>query len=149
MVLSGCGSSSSFLDEKKLKKITISSNIHKSAIKKSIVTLPVAPAAALWNNNTCIYQCTDISFHSACVACIGYGLMHNIDFATCILSTSGRIATDIVRISLICGIPVLTSSSITTSLAVSIAEKMGLCIICGDYNGDMIIYTNKNHIINS
>ena len=149
LVLSGCGSSSSFLDEKKLKKITTSPYIHRSAVQKSIVALPLTPTAALWNNNFCIFQCTDISIHSACVACIGYGLIHAIDFSTCILAISGRIATDIVRISLICGIPVLASSSITTNLAVSIAEQMGLCIICGGYNGDMRIYTHKNHIINS
>ena len=149
MVLSGCGSSSSFLDEKKLKKIRTSVSIHKSTIQKSITALPVTPTAALWNNDSCICQYTDISFHSACVACIGYGLMHAIDFSMCFLATSGRIATDILRISLICGIPVLASSSITTSLAVNIAEQMGLCIICGGYNGDIRIYTSKNHIINS
>ena len=149
MVLSGCGSSSSFLDEKKLKRITTSSYIHKSIVQKSIATLPLAPTAALWNNNTCIFQCTDISIHSACVVCIGYGLIHAIDFSTCFLAISGRIATDIVRMSLICGISIVASSSITTSLAVSIAEKMGLCIICGGNNDDMIIYTNKNQIINS
>jgi len=149
MVISGCGGSSSFLDEKKLKTIVTSSYFHKSAVHKSVVGLPFTPTAALWTNDTCIFQCTDIGIHSACVTCIGYGLMHVIDFSACILAISGRIATDIVRMSLICGIPVIASSSITTNLAVRIAEQMGLCIICGVDNDDMIIYTNKNCIINS
>lgn len=149
MVISGCGGSSSFIDEKKLKAIVASSYIHKSAVHKSIAGLPCTPSAALWNNDTCIFQCTDIGIHSACVTCIGYGLMHTVDFSACILAVSGRIATDIVRISLICGIPVVASSSVTTSLAVDIAKHVGLCIICGVDNDDMIIYTTENRIINS
>ncbi|MCL2459792.1 MAG: formate dehydrogenase accessory sulfurtransferase FdhD [Euryarchaeota archaeon] len=149
MVISGCGGSSSFLDDKKLKRIETSSYIHKSTVHKSIARLPCTPSAALWNNDTCIFQCTDIGVHSACVTCIGYGLMHAIDFSACIFAISGRIATDIVRISLICGIPVVASSSITTRLAVGIAQHLGLCIICGVDNDDMIIYTNENRIINS
>ena len=143
MVLSGCGSSSSFLDEKKLKSISSSLQIQKSIIHKSVCMLPPI-SAALWNNEGCVFQCTDIGIHSACVTCIGYGLIHAIDFSSCMLAISARVATDIVRIALFCGIPLIASSTVPTQLAITIAKKMGLCIICGVDSDDMIIYANKN-----
>ena len=152
MVLSGCGSSSSFLDEKKLKPISSSYQIHASIIRESACALPSAlysPSAALWNNEGCIFQCTDIGIHSACITCIGYGLIHGIEFESCILATSGRVATDIVRVALLCGIPVITSPTVPTKLAITIAERMGLCVICGVTKDTMTIWTQKNAIISS
>jgi FdhD protein len=146
MVLSGCGSSSSFLDEEKLQPIRSSSQIQKSIIHKSVCALP-SISAALWNNEGCVFQCTDIGIHFACVTCIGYGLMHAIDFSSCMLAISTRIATDIVRVALLCGISLIASSSVPTRLAITIADKMGLCIICGVNSDDMIICTEKNTVI--
>ena len=148
MVLSGCGSSSSFLDEKNLRAISSSFQIQKAIIHKSVCALPPI-SAALWNNEGCIFQCTDIGIHSACVTCIGYGFIHALDFSSCMLAISARIATDIVRMALLCGIPLIASSSVPTRLAITIAEKMGLCIICRVSTDDMIIYADKNLIINS
>ena len=146
MVLSGCGSSSSFLDEKKLRPIPSSSQIQKSIIHKSVCALPPI-SAALWNNEGCIFQCTDIGIHSACVTCIGYGLIHAIDFSSCMLAISARVATDVVRVALFCGIPLIASSSVPTRLAITIAEKMGLCVICGVNTDEMLIYADKNGTI--
>ncbi|MDR2854634.1 MAG: formate dehydrogenase accessory sulfurtransferase FdhD [Methanomicrobiales archaeon] len=143
MVLSGCGSSSSFLDEKRLQPILSSSQFQKTIIHKSVCSLPPI-SAALWNSEGCLFQCSDIGIHSAAVTCIGYGFIHNIDFSSCMLALSGRIATDIVKIALFCKIPLIASSSVPTRLAITIAEKMGLCIICGVNADDMTIYTDKN-----
>ena len=165
MVLSGCGSSSSFLDEKKLKPISTQAHIRKNTVLHGLSTMSTicsdnpsgTTAAALLRDElydelcdeACLFQCTDIGLHAACVTCIGYGLLHATDFSTTVLAISGRIATEIIRISLICGIPVIISPSLPTRLAVEVAEKMGLCLICSSKETDLAIYSHKEYIISA
>ncbi|MDD1676498.1 MAG: formate dehydrogenase accessory sulfurtransferase FdhD, partial [Methanomicrobiales archaeon] len=62
---------------------------------------------------------------------------------------SGRISSEMVRKCLVANIPVIASRGATTSLAVDVAAKNGLCIIGFVRGSKMNIYTHPERITGS
>jgi FdhD protein len=73
---------------------------------------------------------------------IGYGLIRALDFEKTFVASTGRISSEMALKCAVANIPVIASRGATTSLAIELAEKTGLCII-GFVRGEMMnVYTN-------
>lgn len=61
---------------------------------------------------------------------IGYAVMQGLKREECILYTTGRVSTDMVKKAILSRIPVLVSKSVPTDAAVEMARAYGLTLIC-------------------
>ncbi|MFZ0674665.1 formate dehydrogenase accessory sulfurtransferase FdhD, partial [Methanoregula sp.] len=77
---------------------------------------------------------------------IGYGLKNKIDLSKTFAICSGRVSSEMVRKCLIANIPVMISRGATTTLAVTIAEQTGVCIVGFVRSAKMIIYTHPERV---
>ena len=159
IIVSGCGTGSSFLDESKLPAITSEMKIDVGDITtgvKSILHSEVheitggVHLVGLFDKYVhkyvpvCIAE--DIGRHNALDKVIGYGLIKDIDFEKTFVACTGRISSEMALKCSAANIPLLASRGATTSLAVELAEKTGLCII-GFVRGDkMNVYTHAERI---
>ena len=71
----------------------------------------------------------DIGRHNAVDKVIGAGLLKDIDFASTILTTSGRISSDMVLKAAAAGVPIVVSPKSITTLAVDIASSAGIAAV--------------------
>jgi len=172
IIVSGCGTGTSFLDESKLPKIEIPRESgsemkidadHIIAAVKSILHSQVhdltggVHLVGLFGEkkdendenkyaSICICIVEDIGRHNALDKVIGYGLLHNIDFKKTFVACTGRISSEMVLKSSVANIPLLASRGATTSLAIELAEHTGLCI-CGFVRGKrMNLYTHSERV---
>ncbi|MBU0692508.1 formate dehydrogenase accessory sulfurtransferase FdhD [bacterium] len=116
-------------------------------------------AFSVWYERTgCIHQSTlvpipgapiireDIGRHNAVDKAIGAGLAAGVNFGHSLLSTTGRLSSDMTSKAARAGIPMIVSRSAPTSLAVAIAEDAGMTLI-GFVRGPRInIYTHPHRI---
>ncbi len=114
---------------------------------------------SVWYERTgCIHQSTlipisgapifreDIGRHNAVDKAIGAGLAASVDFSRSLLSTTGRLSSDMSQKAARAGIPIVVSRSAPTSLAVAIAEDAGITLI-GFVRGPRInIYTHPHRV---
>jgi FdhD protein len=77
----------------------------------------------------CIIE--DIGRHNALDKAIGYALFQkqDFDFSRTFVACTGRVSSDMALKCSVAGIPIIVSRGATTSLAISIAERTGLCVI--------------------
>jgi len=78
---------------------------------------------------------------------IGFGLTRTIDLETTFVACTSRISSELVLKCSVANIPVLASRSATTSLAIELAAKTGLCIIGFVRDERMNIYTQTERIV--
>lgn len=76
------------------------------------------------------YACEDIGRHNAMDKVIGYVVMHGIEREKCILYTTGRVPTDMVKKVIASQIPVLVSKAVPTDAAIEMARRYNLTLIC-------------------
>jgi FdhD protein len=114
---------------------------------------------SVWYERTgCIHQSTlvpipgapmireDIGRHNAVDKAIGAGLAAGVNFGRSLLSTTGRLSSDMTQKAARAGIPIIVSRSAPTSLAIAIAEDAGMTLI-GFVRGPRInIYTHPHRI---
>ena len=77
-----------------------------------------------------LYSAEDIGRHNAMDKAIGYALMNRLDLSRCILYTTGRVPTDMVKKAVGAGIPILVSKAVPTDQAIEMAEYYNLTLIC-------------------
>ncbi|MCD7980788.1 MAG: formate dehydrogenase accessory sulfurtransferase FdhD [Clostridiales bacterium] len=77
-----------------------------------------------------VFSCEDIGRHNALDKAIGYAALSHYDRSDCILYTTGRVPTDMVKKAIVAGIPVLVSKSSPTEAAVELACRYRLTLIC-------------------
>jgi FdhD protein len=61
---------------------------------------------------------------------IGYALINGIPLNECILYTTGRVPTDMVKKAIMAGVPVLVSKAVPTDAAIKMAKEHSLTLIC-------------------
>ena len=154
-ILSGCGGSTSYIDAEKLPKIKSDFVISLKRINESIRdvlssdlhrTTGGIHVVALLDTEKVISVSEDIGRHNAVDRVVGYGLRTGIDFSRTFIVSSGRISSEMVRKCLIANIPVVVSRGATTTLAIDIAAKTGLCVIGFVRSSKMNIYTHPERV---
>lgn len=94
-----------------------------------------------WGTHTCmlakdgniLFSCEDIGRHNAIDKVIGYAVENDIELSECMLYSSGRVPTDIVRKLINARIPLLVSKSVPTAEAIKLAKKHNITLICRAY----------------
>lgn len=72
----------------------------------------------------------DIGRHNALDKAVGYAVMQGFERKDCILFTTGRVPTDMVKKAVVSKIPVLVSKSVPTDAAIEMARTYNLTLIC-------------------
>ncbi len=89
----------------------------------------------------------DVGRHNAADKILGYCIMNNIMIENKIFLTSGRISSEIISKISQMKIPILVSRAAPTSLAISIADELGITVI-GFMRGKRAnIYTHSERIL--
>lgn len=160
VIVSGCGGEVSFLDESKMPKIQSSTRFERAAIVTGIKTVLQSPlhqatggvhVVGLFQQNaeTAICIAEDIGRHNALDKVVGTGLRARVDFGRTFIASTGRISSEMALKCALAGIPVVASRGATTSLAIEVATKSGLCI-CGFVRGEkMNVYTHAERLAES
>jgi FdhD protein len=104
-------------------------------------------SAALCRGVQILVHAEDIGRHNAIDKIFGRCLLKGISTEDCLLITSGRISSEIAHKAAKKGIPILVSISAPTTLAVQVAEKMGITLIASVRGGKMDAYTHSWRII--
>lgn len=89
----------------------------------------------------------DIGRHNAVDKIVGYLLKNKIKRDDVYIITSGRISSDILLKSALINIGLIVSRSAPTSLAVKLAEKLGITIIGFARGNKLNIYTHPSRVI--
>lgn len=154
-ITSGCMSSVSFIRDLKTKiNDTLSVNaqslfdLFKQFQLKSTLyrTTGCIHAAALADREKILFIAEDVGRHNAVDKVVGWALLNKIPFQEKIMLVSGRISSEMVLKTAKWKIPLIVSRTAPTSLAVEIAENVGLTII-GFLRGDRFnIYCNGERI---
>jgi FdhD protein len=90
----------------------------------------------------------DIGRHNAVDKVVGHALMNDqLPLADSVMMVSGRLSFEIVQKAAAAGAPVLAAVSAPSSLAVELAEKLGLTLIGFLREGGFNIYTHPGRVI--
>lgn len=76
-----------------------------------------------------LVNCEDIGRHNAIDKAVGWALLNGINLEECMLYSSGRVPTDMVRKAIRAGVPVFISKGVPTVQAVKMAKEYGLKLI--------------------
>ncbi len=101
-----------------------------------------------WGTHTCmlakdgniLFSCEDIGRHNAIDKAIGYAIENGINLSECMLYSSGRVPTDIVKKLINARIPLLVSKSVPTAEAIKLAKKHNITLICRAYEDCFDVY---------
>jgi FdhD protein len=155
IIVSGCGGGSSFLDERKLPKISSNLKIDAADIFAGLKSLLNSDLhritggvhiVGLFHKKAVICISEDLGRHNALDKVIGCGLIKKVDFKETFVGCTGRISFDMALKCSVASIPIIVSRGATTSLAIEIAEKTGLTTIGFVRGRRMNIYTNGGRI---
>lgn len=119
------------------------------AILKSPVfseTEAVHSAGLFLNGNEAISITEDLGRHNALDKVIGAGLLKHIDFHKTLAASTGRQPAEMILKCRNAGIPIIATKGVPTSMAVELAEKIGITI-AGLVRGDtMVVYSHPERI---
>jgi FdhD protein len=158
-IVSGCGGGTSFLDESKLPAITSRLEVEQDSVFAAVKATLTSPVHRITGGvhlvglfvveeheakPICIAE--DIGRHNAFDKVIGYGLLNDVPFDHAFVACSGRISSEMALKCAKTNISLIASRGATTSLAIALAEKTGLCI-AGFVRGEtMNVYTHAERI---
>jgi FdhD protein len=77
-----------------------------------------------------VFGCEDIGRHNALDKCIGYMIKNKLEPLKCMLFTTGRVPTDMVRKAVLAGVGGLVSKAVPTDAAVKMANMYNLNLVC-------------------
>jgi FdhD protein len=158
-VTSGCGKGTTFynaLDSLIMCKIVSGLNLtihqvfslmHRLAEASELYKITGATHnSALATVEDLVLFRTDIGRHNAVDKIYGECFFKNIPLDDKVLITTGRITSEILIKTGRMGIPVLISRSAATSLAISLAEQIGVTLIGYVRGKNLVIYTGRERI---
>ncbi|MGM0603905.1 MAG: formate dehydrogenase accessory sulfurtransferase FdhD [Bacillota bacterium] len=88
----------------------------------------------------------DVGRHNAVDKVIGRALFEGIELADSMIITTGRISSDMILKAVSSRIPIVVSRSIPSSLAIEIAEEIGITIVGRSISKKPIVYTHGDRI---
>jgi len=100
--------------------------LHSAEVYKSVGGVH---SAALATPEGIVVHYEDVGRHNAVDKCVGRGLMEGLDFSRLILLSTGRISSDMAHKAARAGIPIAASVNSGTSLALQLAEPVGVTIV--------------------
>jgi len=154
-ILSGCGGAASFIDTEKLPRITseltispdLLRTVTKEVLESELHSITGGIHVVGLASESGIITCSeDIGRHNALDRVIGYALRNRIDLSRTFAICSGRVSSEMVRKCLVADIPLMVSRGATTTLAVTIAEQTGVCIVGFVRSTRMNIYSHPERI---
>ena len=90
----------------------------------------------------------DVGRHNAVDKIIGYGLLHSLyPYNKHILMVSGRTSFEIIQKALLARIPCIAAISAPSSLAVELADKVGITLVGFLREHSMNVYTHPQRIV--
>ncbi len=95
---------------------------------------------AIGVNGKTLFRCDDLGRHNAIDKAVGYAAMRQISPESCMLLSTGRISTDMVKKVLFSGIPVFATLKTPTGEAVTMAEQYHLTMLCKVNTEQFVIY---------
>ncbi|KAA8922440.1 formate dehydrogenase accessory sulfurtransferase FdhD [Thermoplasma sp.] len=105
-------------------------------------------AAALFDLDGDIREvCEDIGRHNAVDKIIGYTLMEHENTENRVIMVSGRAGFEIVEKAFIAGFPIVVSVSAPSSLAVQVAESVGITLVCFVRENRFTVYSHPDRVI--
>ena len=102
--------------------------------------------AAISDGNKIIALSEDVGRHNAVDKTIGKGLFLGVDFSRVMMMTTGRISSDMVLKAANANCPFIVSRSIPTTLALELADKLGITLIGRAVSSNPIIYIYKERV---
>lgn len=88
----------------------------------------------------------DVGRHNAADKTIGEALLSGVDFSQVMIMTTGRISSDMIIKAANVSCPLIVSRSIPTTLALELANKLGITLIGRAVSSKPIIYIYKERI---
>lgn len=92
--------------------------------------------------NRVLFCCEDLGRHNAFDKAIGRALIEGIDLRRATVFTSGRTPADMTAKAIRAGIPILVSKAVPTDLAIELARKNGLTLICSAHPDSMRVFND-------
>jgi FdhD protein len=90
----------------------------------------------------------DVGRHNALDKVIGYALMHDmIPLSRTVMMVSGRLSFEIVQKAAAAGVPILCAVSAPSSLAVDLAEEVGMTLVGFLREPNFNVYTREERIV--
>ena len=88
----------------------------------------------------------DVGRHNAVDKAIGHSLLEGIDLSETLLCVSGRVAYEIVQKAARAGISTIIAVGAPSSLAVDVAERVGITIVGFVRDDRMVVYTHPDRV---
>lgn len=155
LVLSGCGSTSNFLEklpqvksELKVPHTLISEHVNALLDSELFQATGCFHSCALINKDgDAVSNALDVGRHNALDKVIGIAALNGVNFSDVFVVTTGRIASDMILKCARTGIPLIASKAAVTSLALRIAEQSNVTIVGFVRNGRMEICNGEGRVI--
>jgi len=155
-IVSGCGGVASFLDQAKLPRIDSDLQIGINQVRESMAAISLSEIHKATGGVHCVglfgdgepIIIEDIGRHNALDKAIGSALMRRegFNFVRSYVACTGRVSSDMALKCSVAGIPLVVSRGATTTLAISIAQRTGLCIIGFLRGKRMTVYSHSQRL---
>lgn len=152
-IVSGCDGISSFLNEIRLPWIKSDLAIKKKQAQEAMKAISLSKihvatggvhSVGLFGESGPISIVEDIGRHNALDKAIGSLSLQDVevDFSRIFAACTGRVSSDMARKCSVAGIPIVISRGATTDLAITIAQRTGLCIVGFLRGKKLTVYAN-------